>query len=96
MSANRKKCQKIQKDVFYRDEKYPSEKINLHKRNHISSTGKKNIRQNIHTLSTLQWIRKSDNSDLYTELSTLSTFLTVEKVVYIVFLKNGRFVNNDK
>ena len=33
--------------------------------------------------------------DLYTDLSTLSTFFSVDYVVYIV-QKNGRFVDCDK
>ena len=34
--------------------------------------------------------------DLYTDLSTLSTILCVDYVVYIVLKKNGRFVDCDK
>lgn len=42
------------------------------------------------------WIEKSDRKELYTELSTLSTFFGVNNLVYIVFLKNERFVETDK
>ena len=34
--------------------------------------------------------------DLYTDLSTLSTFLCVDYMVYIGSKKNGRFVDCDK
>ena len=34
--------------------------------------------------------------DLYTDLSTLSTKKSVERLVYIGFFKNRRFVKSDK
>lgn len=54
------------------------------------------MRQIIRVLSTAVWVKRFDETDLCTELSTLSTFSGVDNVVYIVFFLNRRFVNIDK
>lgn len=47
----------------------------------------------IKLLSTTQWINKCGEMDLFTDLSTLSTFLNVNKPVYSFFEKNECFGN---
>ena len=53
-------------------------------------------RHNLWALSTASESENPDDTELYTDLSTLSTKNAVEKMVYIVFSANGRFVDYDK
>lgn len=48
-------------------------------------------------LSTFRWIKKRGKMDLYTELSTLSTFFDRKTIgLHSIFPKNVRFVDCDK
>ena len=53
-------------------------------------------RHNICGLSTGQKSGNRNEAKLCTDLSTLSTNFAVEKMVYIVFFRNRRFVDCDK